>query len=510
MKMKWLNFLNFIRYDDFRTPDLDLFEPVREQMALHRKLAMPATWLMQVDAMLLGPYVEYFKKNKPADHELGVWFEINRAHCEKAGVKYNGRPGANWDSHSNASLSVGYAPEDRLKLADAAMDVFHQAFGYYPATVAAWYIDAVTLDYLNRKYGVTGSANCRDQWGTDGYSLWGGFWHGAYYPSKVNAYIPATSEATQIPVPIFRLLGSCPIDQYASKIGGNGQEVCTLEPVWKDGCQRDWLESFVGNMYGDVPFEYSFAQTGQENSFGWAWMKKGFELQIEYFSQLRARGEIICGTMKEAADWYRKSFHQTVPCAVFAKNDVQGKARKSLWYSSRYYRAGVLIEGDQLKIRDLHLFRADYVDRYQEKTCDDKAMTVDSLPLVEGFLWRKDQEDASAYLEVNRNGHWEKLDWSGLAVSADESQHILTLDSGTGVSLVFTGKSLVVNASTTLCRLVLPKEHVDNPMIQAGGIAYIHRGFYYGITAAGILKSQDDGATIFLESSGGILELGME
>lgn len=61
--------------------------------------------------------------------------------------------------------------------------VVSQIFGVYPKSVGSWFIDAVTLKYMAERYGVVASCNCKDQIGTDGYTLWGGYWNQGYYPS---------------------------------------------------------------------------------------------------------------------------------------------------------------------------------------------------------------------------------------------------------------------------------------------------------------------------------------
>lgn len=78
------------------------------------------------------------------------------------------------------------------------------------------------------------SCNCKDQYGTDGYTLWGGYWNQAYYPSRLNGYMPAQTQEGQIPVPVFRMLGSDPIYQYDTGLGHSIQGVITLEPVYGD------------------------------------------------------------------------------------------------------------------------------------------------------------------------------------------------------------------------------------------------------------------------------------
>jgi hypothetical protein len=121
-----------------------------------------------------------------------------------------------WDSAANVGFSPGYTPAERRQLVDVYMADFKAIFGYYPRTVGSWYIDEVTLAYMVERYGIVASCNCKDQIGTDGYTLWGGYWNQAYYPSRLNAYMPAQTQAGQINVPIFRMLGSDPIYQYGT------------------------------------------------------------------------------------------------------------------------------------------------------------------------------------------------------------------------------------------------------------------------------------------------------
>ena len=137
MKKKICSIINFIRLEDHRMPEIDHLEPVMEQMKLIGKYRFPATWLMQTDAMLKGPYPELFRRELPEGNELGIWLEITRLHCEAAGVEFRGRDGVNWDHHSQASLTIGYRRSERIALVEASMKIFHEKFGYYPRSVAA-------------------------------------------------------------------------------------------------------------------------------------------------------------------------------------------------------------------------------------------------------------------------------------------------------------------------------------------------------------------------------------
>src|SRR5688572_22043816 len=116
---------------------------------------------------------------------------------------------------------------------DVYMAKFKEVFGKYPKSAGCWIIDAPTLNYLHDQYGIEAACNCKDQSGTDGYTLWGGYWNQAYYPSRLNAYMPAQSAERQLNVPVFRMLGSDPVHQYDQGIGSSWQGVVTLEPVYR-------------------------------------------------------------------------------------------------------------------------------------------------------------------------------------------------------------------------------------------------------------------------------------
>ena len=199
-------------------------------MALAKKYGLPTTWLLQYDALVEGPFVEFLKREMPENHEVGIWFEVVEQNAVAAGIPWRGR--WSWDWHTDVGFSVGYTPRERELLADAFIAKFEETFGRRPASMGSWLFDAHLLRYLHERYGIEAACNCKDQYGTDGYTLWGGYWANGYYPAVKNAYLPAQREEAQIPVPVFRMLGSDPLYQYSAGIAGNGQHVITLEPMY--------------------------------------------------------------------------------------------------------------------------------------------------------------------------------------------------------------------------------------------------------------------------------------
>ena len=218
-----------------------------------------------------------------ASQEIGVWFEVVQPLAEKAGIPWRGRYA--WDWHAHIAFSVGYTPQERERLADVLMEDFRESDSVIiPKSVGSWFMDAHLLGYLSDRYGIVASCNCKDQWGTDGYTLWGGYYNQAYYPSRLNGFMPAQTEDCQIPVPVFRMLGSDPIYQYDARLGGNGQSVITLEPVYSGeeggGGIPEWVRWFYDVNFRPDQVSFGYTQVGQENSFGWDLMKDGLTDQV--------------------------------------------------------------------------------------------------------------------------------------------------------------------------------------------------------------------------------------
>ncbi len=261
-----VNIVNFIRLLEPRIAEITedvLYQTVVKQVQIMQQYRLPGTFLLQYDALMDKRYQQLLKKLPPS-FEVGAWWEIPQPLVEKAGLKWRGR--YSWDWHAHVGFSTGYSPKERELLADVYMQDFKKIFGYYPKSVGSWFIDSHTLNYLYEKYKIVASTNCKDQLGTDGYTLWGGYWNQAYYPSKINAYMPAQTRKNQTPVPIFRMLGSDPVRQYDDEgNGSNGQGVITLEPASQPGGgDSAWVHWYFKEFVEGQSMAYAYVQAGQE------------------------------------------------------------------------------------------------------------------------------------------------------------------------------------------------------------------------------------------------------
>ncbi len=401
-----VNIINFIRLCEPRdakiTEDV-LFETVVNQVQMLRKYKLKGTFLLQYDALVDNRYQKLLKALPRDSFEIGAWWEIPQPLVENAGLKWRGR--YPWDWHADVGFSTGYTPEEREKLADVYMKDFQKIFGYYPKSVGCWFIDAHTLNYLYQNYKIVASCNCKDQYGTDGYTLWGGYWNQAYYPSRINSYMPAQNERNQIPVPIFRMLGSDPVRQYDHGLGGTIQGVVTLEPVYKyAGGDADWVNWYFKEFTEGESMEYAYTQAGQENSFTWDAMSKGFKIQLPLIASLKNEQKVRVETLAESGKWFRNQYKITPATSVTVNNDLNGSKLKTVWFNSRFYRVNLLWEDGSLRFRDIHLFNENFPSVYETQKATSNSCTFFTLPIVDGYIWSTPDKIAGLNFKVIIDG----------------------------------------------------------------------------------------------------------
>ncbi len=360
-----------------------------------RELGLRGTFLLQYDALISDEYVTLMKENTDIA-EVGLWLEVVEPQVRDAGGKWQGR--YPWDWYNDVGFLIGYEPEFRLKLIDTAMEKFKEIFGAYPVSVGSWHIDAVSMKYLCERYGTVAACICRDQVGTDGYTMQGGYYNQAYYPSVNNMFCPANDTKTQINMPVFRMLGSDPIYAYDYQVFGNGKERCpTLEPA-QLGYNPTWSNWYFDEvMCKERGLCFAYTQTGQENSFGWERMREGTEHQFCRVKELAEQGKLSLMTLGESGKWYKEQFASTPPAAYCAMSAWNKEDKKSVWYSCKNYRTNILWENGKVRVRDLYVFDSSYSEHYLTRRCDTHACEFRNLPVMDGTVYSTKEKPAGVY-----------------------------------------------------------------------------------------------------------------
>ena len=398
--------MNFVRGCEPRS-EMDLFSTTKRQLELTKQFAIKTTYLLQYDAFVQEEYQRLFLP-KNDFIEVGLWFEIVQEMVERVGLPWRGREGYGWDYFNHVSMPIGYTDEEKILLIDESFARYYSVFGCYPKTVGAWLLDPFSIAYMKEKYNIVTCCICREQWGTDGITLFGGYYNQAFYPSKNNVLCPSDKERG-VPVPTFRLLGCDPIYQYDRQLISTSGDVFTLEPVyWMDaqtgepakigGSYEPWIQWYFDSLYSDgFGLSFAFAQVGQENSFGWERIHGGLIKQLEYIKPKVESGEVEAMFLSEAGKWFSDNFEASPPSTQVALRDFEGKHIQSVWFYCMHYRINIYIDGLSARIRDFHIYDEKYEGRYKNALCVTPNSQHDNLPIMNGLTWGEVEDRAGIY-----------------------------------------------------------------------------------------------------------------
>jgi len=491
-----VNIYNFIRkaHTDLGEFILDDFETIRNQLILMKQYGLPGTYALKHDALTDPTYQALLKDYLDENDEISAWWEISSELCRRAGITFrDSRQEEEYDDRVDSAYSLGYAPEDRKRLVDAYMADFYAVFGKYPKTIGSWVLDNVTVSYAAEKYGIVGACICRDQLGTDGFTLWGGYPNGMYFPSKKNIFIPAQTEENQLKVPVFRLLGPDPIYNFEADARDGLQGVYSLEPAWLPGRDPKFISWIFGCITDEDSLGIGYAQVGQENNFLWENIRPGFEPQLKHVMGLNKQGKIRIETMAQSAEWFAKQYRITPPLSYQAKTDwIEGSDINAQNYASCHYRVSLLGEKNSLRIRELFQYRESYPSRYLEAPMKGTKSLFDALPVLFPQIWGGIRDRAFIRL-TDANGQ-EPMGMAVYDVKDDRTALArLVRDGKTAVEITMDPAGFTVSgAGLRFDRLPVFTGWAGNE------ISMVHEGFAYSFTVSQgrILRAGCEGVEI--------------
>ncbi len=507
--VRCVNIVNFLRGVEPRGP-VDLMLPLQKQMELILEHKLPATWLLQFDAMVSGPFVTYLKAHMANNHEIGIWFEMNEMHCKAAGVEWRGRPGYEWDHYPSVAFTIGYSAEERIKLADTFMREFKRVWGFYPKSVASWNLDSITMAHLTDQYGIDAYAVCRDQIATDGFTIWGTPIAG-YYPSTANCWSPALSPKNQISTPVFRMLGQDPVYYYQNGFplpgGQRGGGPDTMEPVWSAGRSPAFIKNFLGMIAKAPTLGFAYAQIGQENNFGWPEMESAYPLQMKALAELRTDGNVHLETMGESGRRFKKAFKQTPAQAQIMLEDPFDNVdhtQRSAWYQSRFYRADLHFVDDLPYLRDLTVYNDRNPQPFLTEATRSHNVEQRMPAVLDGYHWSKTpgspEPGSGGYFVVDG----ERLRLSGaprviekgatllieLPVTQDRTLHLRFDEQALSIHLTpALPKPLSIQFEWDPSKSTLKEVHSDR-------VTYHWQGLDYSVSTAGLSEATSDGWSV--------------
>ncbi len=323
-----------------------------------KKRSFPATWLLSFDVINNKDAV-VFLKTFDKNQELGILMEVSSGSAKAAGVNYNLTD--SWH-RSNSIFLSGYSQKDRIKLIDSVFNNFKNKFGYYPASVGAWWIDSFSLDYMSKKYKVIANLNVSDQSGTDGYHVWGTYWSSPYYPNKYNAAIPASELTNKIDTVTLRWAPRDPLNGYISPNKNDSTRFSTQD-YFTIGLDSNYFEKLL-RLYTNNDF--SQVTIGLEGDFPPEAYQRDYSAQLSIAEKLYSEGRVKFSTMKDFANNYRRKFSKLSPSILIETSDLLGSGKKAIWFQDPKYRVGLVYNPDQRQtyIVDLRSYYKDFVEPF--------------------------------------------------------------------------------------------------------------------------------------------------
>lgn len=323
------------------------FQSLSEMVASHQ---LPATWLLRYDA-LQDPQIITQSQALPSSHEVGIFLEITKSLAEATGVAYSTQ--GDW-YYPNRIFISGYEHSDRIRLIDKVMERFGAVYGHYPSSVGAWHIDASSANYLSQKYGVTAITIVSDQYGTDRYQVWGGWWGVPYYPSQYNILTPAQTLSNRLPVIVTHWANRDPVNGYGGTVH---ESIYSLQA--NDYIQKklgiDYFKAILEPYLFNPSNQFGFAIVGIENDYPLNLYGKEVNLQLQHLHQLTQDSarplQVI--TLSQFSQWYRQQFPQLSPSHTIISTDPLGTDKLMTWTMDIHQRVAELRTNTQTNVVDL-------------------------------------------------------------------------------------------------------------------------------------------------------------
>lgn len=376
-----------------------------------QKRGLPATWLLNYDVILDSGVAEVVK-SMDKSQELGLFLEITPIFAQEAGVNYNKTD--SWHRANSVFLS-GYTQEDRYKLIDRIFAKFKEIFGFYPTSVGAWWIDSYSLSYMKEKYNITANLTCADQFGTDGYQLWGQYWSTPFYPNKIHAGIPARSLDSKLDVVTTQWAARDPLNGY-------GKSKASLFST-QDYFEIDYFQKLIDLYAKRHANKYGQITVGLEGDFPPQSYNGFFASQLEVVKKESGNGTIKVVSMKDFSEWYRNNFPDLSPAHIIDSDDLLGKKIKSIWYQSPNFRINLTYNYDtqETKIRDFRTYHDNFQEPYYISPNRDLNLSI-NIPSQIDSASNLSEEWTIFTDELN------KVEKSDEKVSLDYSNHKITID----------------------------------------------------------------------------------
>ncbi|MDD4558826.1 MAG: hypothetical protein PHX89_07800 [bacterium] len=354
------------------------------------KYGLFGTWLPRYDVLYDSRYIDLCT-GLDKRHELGLWLEITSSHAAAGDVPYRIGPGEEWFWAKHA-LTMGYSQAERRRLIDVAMARFYELFHHYPKVVSMWMIDSFSAEYMSESYGVKAIGLCRNQYGIDGYTLWGGWQNLPYWPCRENLWQPAPTRQVRGDALVYPLNTDDLLLSYGNEKGIWSTEIAILQ-------LQDLPESMVDEHINKLTEHVlaagspvSMVSLIAENSWNWERFAGAYHKQAFHIANLQKESRAQNVTVSEFAAWYAGNYPEVSPSQVWYQPGswkASSVDDTGILACTRRYRVRLRAEcGSGLKLTDLRAYMNSRRDPYWEERSRERFARWITPFLLDGSRYR--------------------------------------------------------------------------------------------------------------------------
>lgn len=349
----FVTIVNPVRGKDFwEEPSQDVTTSVKGQIDILKKNDLPATWLLRFDAFKETSLINLIKQDA-SNNEKGLFLEVTPTWATSVGVNYN--QSDSWHLPESVFL-IGYYPEERKRLIDSAFSKFNEVFGYYPKSVGAWWVDSISINYMQEKYGVTSVLIVADQFSTDHYQVWGQYFGTPYYPDRTNVLFPSREKDRKLSVVMTQWAARDPINGYGEGVNETTYSVQPNDYIDFHDLDINYFKKLM-DIYLDQPLnKFNQLTIGLENSYSWQKYQSEYQKQIQEVKDRQSQGKLKVLTMADFSSWYQKEFPDISPEHIIHAKDPLGSDQQVVWFMNPFYRAGWFYNKDGSVFRDIRQY----------------------------------------------------------------------------------------------------------------------------------------------------------
>lgn len=328
----------------------EYMETIKFQQDAVHKMGFKATLMLSYDELINPEAISYCKEqNETYGDELGCNLQAieSRAFTDLLGTR-------------EMMLHL-HTFENQKKIVTIMFEKFKEAFGYYPTSMATYYISSPILTWIKENYPDFKIAviNCLDEGihmydgNRHGWNLFceGSPW-GAYYPSKDNSMCPAKNEKDAIGIIGVQHLSRDMIMAHIARDDCFSSHSANVQRgMVNKGKECKYLYDFFEEWqkqesYNDIVYYNTFVGPG------WLTDGKNFEETLEdsrdlYCQTLQIykdnvdKGKLIVCTMSEYADVHMSSCGYDTVDVNHWHDLLYGSKRELFWYCDSNFRMTV-------------------------------------------------------------------------------------------------------------------------------------------------------------------------